>query len=123
MIAREIAMSSLREWAAASASGARHAVKGGPHSCWQCWGPAWRCSLGAPPPAITALTPTHCRYPAVNSLGKWKTALQLVAMSLLLLLRNSHQLLGEEAAVLVRVWLICFFREDLHAAAARPLQP
>lgn len=63
MIGREIAMSSLREWAAASGGGAHKAVK-------------------------------------VNSLGKWKTALQLVAMSLLLLLRNGHHLLGDEEHVM-----------------------
>lgn len=32
----------------------------------------------------------------VNSLGKWKTALQMVAMSLLLVLRNADHLLGSE---------------------------
>lgn len=34
--------------------------------------------------------------PQVNSLGKWKTALQMVAMSLLLVLRNADHLLGSE---------------------------
>ena len=52
IVCREVAMSALREWAAACAGGgARAAVK-------------------------------------VNSLGKWKTALQMVAMSGLLLLRG-----------------------------------
>ena len=32
----------------------------------------------------------------VNSLGKWKTALQMVAMSALLLLRNADHILGDE---------------------------
>ena len=32
----------------------------------------------------------------VNSLGKWKTALQMVAMSLLLLLRNADHVLGDD---------------------------
>ncbi|PSC69713.1 CDP-diacylglycerol-glycerol-3-phosphate 3-phosphatidyltransferase [Micractinium conductrix] len=36
----------------------------------------------------------------VNSLGKWKTALQMVAMSLLLVLRNADHLLGGEPWVL-----------------------
>ncbi|KAL4419628.1 hypothetical protein ABPG77_008569 [Micractinium sp. CCAP 211/92] len=36
----------------------------------------------------------------VNSLGKWKTALQMVAMSLLLVLRNADHLLGSEPLVL-----------------------
>ena len=33
--------------------------------------------------------------PQVNSLGKWKTALQMVAMSLLLVLRNADHLMGD----------------------------
>ncbi|KAI3426843.1 hypothetical protein D9Q98_006789 [Chlorella vulgaris] len=56
VIAREITMSALREWAAASGSGAHGAVK-------------------------------------VNSLGKWKTALQMISMSALLVLRNADHLL------------------------------
>ncbi|KAI7840613.1 hypothetical protein COHA_005635 [Chlorella ohadii] len=63
MIGREITMSALREWAAASGGGAHKAVK-------------------------------------VNSLGKWKTALQMVAMSALLLLRNADHLLGDEPLLL-----------------------
>lgn len=57
IIGREIAMSSLREWASASSSNARNAVK-------------------------------------VNSLGKWKTALQMVGISLLLALRESQRIFG-----------------------------
>jgi CDP-diacylglycerol--glycerol-3-phosphate 3-phosphatidyltransferase len=53
IICREITMSSLREWAAASGGGAHKAVK-------------------------------------VNSLGKWKTALQMVAMSAMLVLRRAE---------------------------------
>ncbi|EFN56690.1 hypothetical protein CHLNCDRAFT_51707 [Chlorella variabilis] len=53
VISREITMSALREWAAASGGGA---------------------------------------HKAVNSLGKWKTALQMVSMSLLLVLRNADHL-------------------------------
>ena len=33
--------------------------------------------------------------PAVNPLGKWKTALQMVAMSVMLVLRNGDHLLGD----------------------------
>ncbi|GFH10306.1 uncharacterized protein HaLaN_05595 [Haematococcus lacustris] len=51
MICRELTMSALREWAAASGGAAHKAVK-------------------------------------VNSLGKWKTALQMVSMSTLLVLRQ-----------------------------------
>lgn len=65
IIAREITMSSLREWAAASGSGAHQAVK-------------------------------------VSSLGKWKTALQMTAMSLLLVLRNDHLVGNSDVVVL---WL------------------
>ena len=65
IIAREITMSSLREWAAASGGDAHKAVK-------------------------------------VSSLGKWKTALQMTAMSLLLVLRNDH-LVGDSDAVVA--WL------------------
>lgn len=65
MIAREIAMSALREWAAASGSDAHRAVK-------------------------------------VSVLGKWKTALQLISLSLLLLLRNDH-LIGNSSQA--TVWL------------------
>jgi CDP-diacylglycerol---glycerol-3-phosphate 3-phosphatidyltransferase len=75
MIAREITMSSLREWAAVSGSGAHKAVK-------------------------------------VNPLGKWKTALQMVAMSLLLVFRNGDHLLGDEEWVVValqRAILAAFF--------------
>jgi len=54
MICREITMSSLREWAAASGGGAHKAVK-------------------------------------VNSLGKWKTACQMLAMSALLVVRQPHE--------------------------------
>jgi CDP-diacylglycerol---glycerol-3-phosphate 3-phosphatidyltransferase len=61
MIAREIAMSALREWAASSGGAAHRAVK-------------------------------------VSVLGKWKTALQMIAMSLLLVLRNDH-LVGDSAIV------------------------
>ncbi|CAL5228181.1 g11263 [Coccomyxa viridis] len=57
MIGREITMSSLREWAAASGGTAHKAVK-------------------------------------VNSLGKWKTALQMVAMSGMLLLHRPENVLG-----------------------------
>lgn len=38
----------------------------------------------------------HARL-QVNSLGKWKTALQMVSMSLLLVLRNADHLLAAEA--------------------------
>ena len=55
IIAREITMSALREWAAAVGGEAHGAVK-------------------------------------VSSLGKWKTALQMTSMSLLLILRNDHLL-------------------------------
>ncbi|GAB4818680.1 hypothetical protein N2152v2_005726 [Parachlorella kessleri] len=62
MIAREVTMASLREWAAGCGQGASKAVK-------------------------------------VNSLGKWKTALQMVAMSALLLLRNADHILGDDKRV------------------------
>lgn len=64
IIGREIAMSSLREWASASSSNARDAVK-------------------------------------VNSLGKWKTALQMVGISSLLALRESQRLFGVAHAQLL----------------------
>lgn len=73
IIAREITMSSLREWAAASGGDAHKAVK-------------------------------------VSSLGKWKTALQMTAMSLLLVLRNDH-LIGNSDFVVMwlhRATLACF---------------
>lgn len=63
IIGREIAMSSLREWAAASGGKAHKAVK-------------------------------------VNSLGKWKTALQMVAMSWMFFLRKAGNLLGDKPEVL-----------------------
>lgn len=63
IIGREITMSALREWAAASGSGAHKAVK-------------------------------------VNSLGKWKTAVQMVAMSAMLFFRKADALLGQEPHVL-----------------------
>ena len=65
IIAREITMSSLREWAAAAGGEAHTAVK-------------------------------------VSSLGKWKTALQMTSMSLLLVLRNDHLIGSSEVVV---VWL------------------
>jgi len=73
VIAREITMSSLREWAAASGGAAHQAVK-------------------------------------VSSLGKWKTAMQLVAMSLLMVLRNDHLVGNSELVVLWlhRSALMCF---------------
>lgn len=42
--------------------------------------------LANPPSVVQAVK--------VNSLGKWKTALQMVAMSALLLLRNADHILG-----------------------------
>jgi len=65
IIAREITMSALREWAAAAGGDAHKAVK-------------------------------------VSSLGKWKTALQMTSMSILLVLRNDHLLSDSEIVV---VWL------------------
>ena len=65
MIAREITMSSLREWAATTGGEAQKAVK-------------------------------------VSSLGKWKTALQMTSMSILLVLRNDH-LIGDSDVVVL--WL------------------
>lgn len=65
IIAREITMSALREWAAAAGGDVHTAVK-------------------------------------VSSLGKWKTALQMTSMSILLVLRNDHLLSDAEIVVL---WL------------------
>lgn len=65
IIAREITMSSLREWAASAGGDAHKAVK-------------------------------------VSSLGKWKTALQMTSMSILLVLRNDH-LVGDSDIVVL--WL------------------
>ena len=62
VVAREIAMSALREWAATSGGAAHRAVK-------------------------------------VSSLGKWKTALQMIALSALLVLRNDHLVGGDPATV------------------------
>ena len=47
----------------------------------------------------------------VNSLGKWKTALQMVALSALLLLHKAHNVLGREEHVV----------EALHWAARASL--
>lgn len=63
IIGREITMSALREWAAASGSGAHKAVK-------------------------------------VNSLGKWKTAIQMVAMGAMLVFRKAELVVGTEPHVL-----------------------
>lgn len=62
IISREITMSALREWAAASSAEAHKGLK-------------------------------------VSSLGKWKTALQMTAMSLLLLLRDDHVMGSSEETV------------------------
>mmetsp|Transcript_7472 Transcript_7472/g.22112 ORF Transcript_7472/g.22112 Transcript_7472/m.22112 type:complete len:306 (+) Transcript_7472:187-1104(+) len=64
IIGREIAMSSLREWAAKAGGNASKAVK-------------------------------------VNSLGKWKTALQMVGISALLALRESSRILGASRLELI----------------------
>ena len=42
----------------------------------------------------------------VNSLGKWKTALQMVGISALLALRHSDRLIGAARAPL-NLWLLC----------------
>jgi phosphatidylglycerophosphate synthase len=46
-----------------------------------------------PPPSTAHESLASCLQ--VNSLGKWKTALQMVSMSLLLVLRNADHLWGE----------------------------
>eukprot|EP00884_Botryococcus_braunii_P003121 jgi/Botrbrau1/1280/Bobra.0163s0063.2 len=72
IICREITMSSLREWAAASGGGAHKAVK-------------------------------------VNSLGKWKTACQMVALSSMLLFRKGEAILGTAPPGIPRPPVACLF--------------
>lgn len=73
IVCREIAMSALREWAAAASSSGSGIGGGG----------------GGPRSAVK-----------VNSLGKWKTALQLVAMIALLSLRHAAAVPGGVAHIL-----------------------
>jgi phosphatidylglycerophosphate synthase len=140
IIAREITMSALREWAAV-AGGAVHQVgggrdRGGSVALWLCWAPHAHfhgcaatpiINLGAPrgageaknssprgcttrlsmqrrvPHSLTAPPPAPTPQAVkVSSLGKWKTALQMTAMSALLVLRNDH-LVGDSARALAWV--------------------
>ena len=56
--------------------------------------------MGSSVKALCSGQEVRCGLPLqavkVNSLGKWKTALQMIAVSALLLLRNSDHVLGDD---------------------------
>ena len=92
IICREITMSSLREWAAASGGGAhkvRQEDEDGERDERACASahPVFLFSLTLTPPLFS---PRLRQAVKVNSLGKWKTALQMVAMSVILVLRRAE---------------------------------
>ena len=111
MIGREITMSSLREWAAAC-GGTAHRVSSprpsrskAPPSmrvCRSCRSTTCGSALSASTVLKFESSEVGSLIQAVkvNSLGKWKTALQMAAMSGMLLLRRPENLLGHDHASL-----------------------
>ena len=140
IICRELTMSALREWAASRGKSARKV-------CWPFWKSDLCSSVGGLSALATSLDSAReqreglnkdmlCAIESimrnkpwahivqavkVNSLGKWKTALQMVAMSAMLAVRRADSWLGDSALGMATICclIVCQVRLLCHLPCAR----